>query len=134
MREIKLRNRGSSSASLARRRKIASFPDDLMERLEVELLGDEVELLGDEVELLGDEVELLGDEVELLGDEVEFLRWDRKSEILAWQERAGKDRTYFLWFDKIAAGTTPATVVRPKSFSMDFNESGRGTGVEASGV
>jgi hypothetical protein len=61
MREIKLRNRGSSSASLARRRKIASFPDDLMERLEVELLGDEVELLGDEVELLG------GDEVELLG-------------------------------------------------------------------
>jgi hypothetical protein len=40
--EIKLRNRSSSSLSLARRREIASFPDDLMERLKVELLGGDI--------------------------------------------------------------------------------------------
>jgi hypothetical protein len=72
MREIKLRNRGSSSASLARRRKIASFPDDLMERLKVELPGrDEVELWGrDEIEILGEGVLVI---LVLPGvDEVEF--------------------------------------------------------------
>jgi hypothetical protein len=52
-------------------------------------------------------VELLG------GDEVEFLRWDRKSEILAWQKRVGKDRTYFLWLALIAPITPAPPTVRP---------------------
>jgi hypothetical protein len=159
LREIKLRNRGSSSASLASRREIASFPYDLMERLKVELLGrdevvllggDEVALLGgDEVALLGgDEVVLLGgDEVVLLGgDEVVLLGGDRKSEILAWQERVGKDRTYFscpfsLFLPARPTITVTPTPTRPQNMVFFFvdnsaGETGAGwlTTVDVAGV
>jgi hypothetical protein len=58
----------------------------------VVLGGDELVVLG------GDELVVLGgDDVVSLGEDFKrLLRWDRKSEILTWQERVGKDRTYSL--------------------------------------